>query len=479
MKKQILLLLALSLVTIYSQAQHIKNSDAFMVKPYLQLGSNPSSTSLEVIWHSPEADADWSVEVKTNEKDGWKKAVAPRMSKITTKGITPRRVYSTKLENLLAGQEFTYRVVKGGKEVFTSTGKAPKNTNQAYRFVAFGDIGAGTPDQKSAAYQAYIAKPDFVTVAGDVVYERGLISEYDTRFWPIYNATKADTVGVPMMSTTPFIAAVGNHDTDTRDLDKFPDALAYYLFWNQPLNGPLQAEGSASVPKMIASEANRKAFIDAAGNNYPRMSNFSFDYGNAHWTVIDSNPYVDWTDTLLVNWVEKDLAASKNATWHFVMFHHPGFNSSKEHFEQQQMRLLSPIFDKAKVDIVFNGHVHNYQRTFPMTFVPDKKGVLLVGGMGMKNIRGRVVNGTWKLDKAFDGKTKTKPEGVIYLVTGAGGQELYNPEQNNDPDSWQKFTDKFISLAHSISVVDVDGKTLTVRQVGSNGQELDSFKITK
>ena len=39
-----------------------------------------------------------------------------------------------------------------------------------------------------------------------------------------------------------------------------------------------------------------RAFTEAAGEAYPRMTNFSFDYGNAHWTVIDSNPYVDWTD---------------------------------------------------------------------------------------------------------------------------------------------------------------------------------------
>ena len=65
------------------------------------------------------------------------------------------------------------------------------------------------------------------------------------------------------------------------------------------------------------------------------------------------------------------------------------------------------------------------------------------------------------------------------MVTGAGGQELYNPEQNNDPDSWQKFTDKFISSVHSLTVAEVDGKTLTVRQVSADGKELDSFRITK
>jgi hypothetical protein len=78
------------------------------------------------------------------------------------------------------------------------------------------------------------------------------------------------------------------------------------------------------------------------------------------------------------------------------------------------------------------------------------KGTLLVTGKENKTIHGRVVNGRWTLDKTFDGKKNNTPHSVIYIVTGAGGQELYNPEQQADPDSWQKFTDKFISAIHSV-----------------------------
>jgi hypothetical protein len=245
------------------------------------------------------------------------------------------------------------------------------------------------------------------------------------------------------------------------------------------LNGLVGTEGGAIVPPLTASATNRAAFQAAAGDAYLKMANYSFDYGNAHWLVLDSNPYVDFTDKTLQEWIANDLANAKNATWKFVMYHHPGFNSAREHYEQQQTRLLSPIFEAAKVDVVFNGHVHNYQRTFPIKFTPDKKGVLLVGGMGNKTVRGRVVNGSWKLDKNYDGKTKTTPNGIIYIITGAGGNDLYNPEQQKDPDSWQKFTDKFISEIHSITVADVDGKAMTIRQLDVNGKELDSFKITK
>ncbi|WP_041616581.1 metallophosphoesterase [Spirosoma linguale] len=474
-----LLLFGQILLTQTCRAQDTKTDEPFIARPYLQIGRTPSPETLQLLWHAPDAATDWTVEYQTEAKSSWKKTAAPTSVRVAVAGIEPHLVYNAAMTGLTPGATFNYRVLKAGKVVFTAEGKATKRADQPYRFVAFADIGAETPAQKKLASQAFIAKPDFVVVPGDIVYERGLISEYRSRFWPIYNANKLDSTGAPLLRSVPMIVAPGNHDTDTRDLDKFPDALAYYYYWNQPLNGIPGTEGGPLVPSMTASTENRKAFTDAAGEAYLKMSNYSFTYGNAHWTVIDSNPYVDFTDKALQEWIANDLASAKEATWRFVMFHHPGFNSAREHFEQQHTRLLSPIFEAGKVDVVFTGHVHNYQRSFPLTFVPDRKGVLLVANMGAKMARGRVVNGRWTLDKSFNGKTDTTPEGIIYLVTGAGGQTLYNPEQNNDPDSWQKFTDKFYSNVHSLTVADVDGKTLTIRQVDVNGKELDSFKVTK
>ncbi len=474
--KHILSFFLLFLLTNNPSAQN-----TFVTKPYLQIGRNPSPQSLQVLWHAADTTAKWTVEHRTNAQTAWVKSSAITFTTVAIKDSSPAffRIYHATVTGLVSDAKFSYRVLKNGKEVFQAIGQAPKSANQPCRFIAIGDIGAETPEQKALATRIFLEKPDYVVIPGDIVYDNGLISEYKTKFWPVYNADKTDTAGAPIMRSIPFVAAVGNHDADTRNLDLKPDALAYYMFWDQPLNGPLGKEGGPFVPNLLGTDAHKKAFFDAAGETYPRMSNFSFDYGNAHWTVLDADVYVDWTNQELLDWVAKDLADSKNATWHFVTFHHPGFNSSREHFEQQQMRLLSPIFEAGEVDVVFNGHVHNYQRSFPMTFLPDKKGTLIVGGRDQKTIRGRVVNGKWRLDKSFDGKTRTTPQGVIYIVTGAGGQDLYNPEQQNDPDSWQKFTDKFISTVHSLTVADVDGKTLTVRQLDAEGHELDAIKITK
>jgi hypothetical protein len=455
------------------------STGALVVKPYLQLGRTPGPGSVTIVWHADDTDAAWSVEYRDGGDRAWEKAPAATSRRVAVDGTEPHRVYRVALAGLEAGAPFRYRLRCGDAAVFEAEARAPKAADQPYRFVAFGDVGAGTAEQKPLAQRAFLEKPDFVIIPGDIVYERGQIADYREKFWPVYNADEPSGIGAPLLRSTLFVGVPGNHDTDTRDLERYPDGLAYYLYWDQPLNGPLAAEGSAFVPHLLASPARRKAFTEGAGDSYPRMTNFSFDYGNAHWTVIDSNPYVNWTDAALKEWVANDLAAAKEATWRFVAFHHPGFNSSREHYEQQQMRLLAPVFEAGKVDVVWSGHVHNYQRSYPLRFVPDNQGTVLIGGRDNKTVRGRVVNGRWRLDKSFDGRNDTTPEGVIYVITGAGGQHLYNPEQNDDPDSWQKFTDRFVSNVHSLTVADVDGKTLTVRQVTAEGQEVDRFVVRK
>ncbi|MFX5991141.1 metallophosphoesterase, partial [Acinetobacter baumannii] len=90
---------------------------------------------------------------------------------------------------------------------------APKSANQPYRFIAVGDLGAGTKESIQIAKRMFTEKPDLLAISGDIIYDNGLVSEYKTKFWPIYNAeTKDSAVGVPLMRSVPFIAAVGNHD---------------------------------------------------------------------------------------------------------------------------------------------------------------------------------------------------------------------------------------------------------------------------
>jgi 3',5'-cyclic AMP phosphodiesterase CpdA len=470
----------------------------FLEKPYLQLGDSPklaASESLVLLWHTDNTPAEWSVEVRTSKDSKWRAmekpfsttvlapagapAVAGRDGAKTdapgSPAIEPHLVYRARLTGLIPGLEFRYRVLKSGKTVFESTARPRKSASQAHRFVLFGDCGQGTPAENAVAYQASLVKPDFIFIPGDIVYGSGRISEYRTKFFPSYNADEASAgAGVPLLRSIPFIAAPGNHDTDLRNYQRFPDALAYFLYWDQPLNGPIAPSGAVKAAHVLTGNADAQPmFIEGAKPRYPRMANFSFDYGNAHWTVIDANTYMDWSNPSLREWLAADLAAARFATWRFVGFHQPGFNSSHQHFAEQQMRALSPIFEAGKVDVVFSGHVHNYQRSFPLRFVPKPQPDGSPSGP-----KGEVA-GDWTLDQTFGDGAGKAPQGVVYIVSGAGGAELYNPEQQTDPSSWQPFTNKFFSQQNSFSVVDIDGRTFRLRQISDTGRELDAFRIVK
>jgi 3',5'-cyclic AMP phosphodiesterase CpdA len=451
----------------------------FLEKPYLQLGDSPrlmTAESLVLMWQTADTPADWTVEVRDANTANWRAAEAPAARTIAVPGVPPHRVYRAHLTGLAPGREFRYRVLKAGQAIFESAATARKAFDQPYHLVLFGDCAAGTPSQRAVAYRASLEKPDFILIPGDIVYSSGRISEYRQQFYPVYNAEQPSAdVGAPLLRSTPFIAAPGNHDTALANFDKFADALAYFFYWDQPMNGPIAPENAPRVRHVLTGNDDAQpAFLDAAKPYYPRMASFSFDYGNAHWTVLDSNPYMDWTNPALRDWVAQDLAAARGATWRFVAFHHPGFNSSKTHFTDQWMRVLSPVFEAGRVDIVFAGHVHNYQRSFPMSFAPlPQSDDQMIGPRGE-------VNGEYKFDKEFaDGRSAAKPKGVIYIVSGAGGAGLYDTSQQTDSKSWQPFTYKYAADEHSFSVIDVKGGTFHLKQISESGKEVDSFQIVK
>jgi predicted MPP superfamily phosphohydrolase len=433
----------------------------FLTPPYLQLGNVPQKTkteSLDLLWHVAEEPSTvaWSVETKPATSREWRDVPgAPAMRPVRVGGAEPHRVYRATLSNLTPGEVFDYRVLREGKPVFAARSKARTHAD-TFPFLVFGDCAANTDGQKQIARLAEQQAADFVFITGDIVYSRGRVTEYRTHFFPVYN---------PLLPTVPFIAAPGNHDVRARtEMDKYPDGMAYFYYWAQPLNGILSAK---YTPTMTGQPEVKDAILQASGANYPRMANFSFDWGNTHWTVLDSNPYVNWSDGALRQWVENDLKSAQKATWRFVAFHHPPFNSSETHHDDQQMRALCDLFERYRVAIVWSGHVHNYQRTYPLTF----------RATGKRDKKGRIF-GTWQLDKTFDGVAKTKTQGVIYIITGGGGASLYDKEQEPKPDTWEPFTQKYLASAHSLTSVQINGTMLTARQLTANGSEVDRFTLS-
>jgi hypothetical protein len=271
---------------------------------------------------------------------------------------------------------------------------------------------------------------------------------------------------------------LGNHDVYGANFDKTPDGLAYFYYNDLPMNGPTKqyTVEATGKPELI------KAFKSNTDNRFPKMSNFSFDYGNVHIVCIDANPHASPLEPALVQWIKEDLKNSR-ADWKIVTYHHPAFNSSKAHYDYQQMRLLSPVIEPLGVDLVLTGHVHNYQRTMPLTFEPklDSAGTHYV-----VTEEGRV-DGKFKLDERYDGITNTKPKGIIYVVSGAGGAVLYDAPISGKPElwthepaqNWVPYTVKLVSNIHSFTMIETNGKKLVLKQMDAKGVVFDEITITK
>ena len=435
----------------------LQAQDPFLVKPYLQLGDAPriaKSERLDLLWQTEDRDGAWTVEVQGPK--GWQPQAVPTFRTLNAPPLAAHRIYRSVLRHLAPGQRLPYRLKLGGQVVFESTAQARKAG--AHRLVVFGDAANGSKEQSAIAQAVAATQPDAVFITGDLVYGRGRASEYRDHFFPVYNSEAA-----PLLRSIPFIGVVGNHDVP---FAQWPDASAFFAYWSLPLNGPALKAGEPNAAP--AKAGVHDAMVAAAGPAFPRMGSFSFDYGQVHWTVLDSNRYADWESPALKAWLEADLKAAQHATWRIVALHHPLFQSAKSHEEDQWMRPISRLLEKYHVDLVLAGHVHNYQRTAPLRFQPTKIGE-----------RGRPVEGNFQVDEAFDGQTHTRAQGIIHIVTGAGGAELYDPWQTDAKTSWQPWTRAFVSDQHSFTVLDVDGKTLKLRQLNAAGRELDAITMTK
>jgi hypothetical protein len=256
---------------------------------------------------------------------------------------------------------------------------------------------------------------------------------------------------------------------DRPDFDEYSDLLGYYLFWRLPMNGPSEKELGTNAPQLKGKKKAISRFRKAAGERFPRMSMYSYDWGNSHWLMLDGNAYMDWTDKALQDWVDRDLAAAAGSTWKFVCFHQPAFSSDGKHANEQRMRLLAPIFERHGVDVAFAGHSHCYERSRPVRFQPDAVKPPLATEDG-------AVSGTFQIDTAYDGTAAKRPEGVIYIISGAAGAKMY-PE--GQPTSLQPYTVCHYQETHSYTLCSVNGSHLVVKEINEDGVQVDGFEIRK
>ena len=153
------------------------------------------------------------------------------------------------------------------------------------------------------------------------------------------------------------------------------------IFWNHWFDSFGEALRLAPfIPVLGNHEKNNRSYYSAfelppgAGTRDERW--WALHWGDAVVVGLDTN--ASRVDRIRAQqaWAEEHLSGPEPHK--FVIFHHPVFSSDAYHGGGYSYEIIyHPIFVEAGVDIVFNGHAHNYERI-------EKDGVtyLVVGGGG-------------------------------------------------------------------------------------------------
>jgi hypothetical protein len=194
---------------------------------------------------------------------------------------------------------------------------------------------------------------------------------------------------------------------------------------------------------------------------------YSFDYQNVHFTVMSE--YVsDEIGSEQYTFVQNDLAkaaADPNNDW-IIIVHHDQQYASTAHTllsrANKWKEAYHPLFEQYNVDLVLQGHQHNYQRTYPIKYNSDTPINPII------------------TDK--NRSTYTNPEGQIFVTVGTGGAFLQDLKGNKAP-----YLIIIQDKVYGFLNVDVmnnnnDGTTALVGTFYNNdeGREIiDQFIITK
>ncbi len=448
-----------------------KEQETFAVKPYLQLAQ--SANKLALIWFSARGRSHWAAQYRTGCDTPWisVKFKVDKDRKIEINNCVVRK-FSLFLPLEAAPKHPEYQILFDGQAVFASHYQTP-GISAEDKIVVFGDFGDGKNAASAVSAAVHAQEPELIVLAGDLVYDHGRISEYLSNFFPVLNADAIHkNIGAPILRSIVTVAAAGNHDigmpkqNEAADANLFADLFGYFLFWQGSGNGPrLKKE---TIKNMIGTKKKANQLLSDYGKSFIRQTNYSFDWKDQHWIVLDANKYLDWSVPELQDWLAQDLKMAASQKWKFVVFHQPGFNSDRKYFIEQRMRLICPILEAGGVDIVFNGHCHFYERHRPLFFKPDH----------LKPMPDGTVSGQFVIDYQFDGVNNTRPHGVLYVVTGAGGK-LVSSETKPNADFLCLSSAVLIDTVHSFTELTFAENYLRLNQIGLDGTVLDSIKLEK
>jgi Calcineurin-like phosphoesterase len=282
-----------------------------------------------------------------------------------------------------------------------------------FTFTAFADQGVNndyTPDDTrrtaapSDALVALVAaqRPAFHLLAGDICYadpsgngrpvrNNGATSadngfdNFDPTVWSQYFGVIEKSAAV-----TPWLFATGNHDMEALYDDNRAPGGAAHGYAGHAARLDLPRTGPSSCPSV-----------------------YSVVYGNVGVLSLDANDLsteiptnAGYSRGAQLTWLAQRLTAlraDRDIDFVVAFFHHCAYATSATHASDAGVRTaLAPLFDRFAVDLVVQGHNHQYERTDPIR-----------GGVATR----RAPDGA-SIEAARDGTT--------YICCGSGGRPRYS-----------------------------------------------------
>ncbi len=364
------------------------------VYPYLSWRNDPTN-SVVVNWWNPSATGDSSVDYGPTSSYG---------STVTVPTIT--NVHHVELTGLTSGATYHYRVRSSDGTIssdaaFTVAVASPTS----FKFAVFGDTQINYDLHRAQSDHMLTKNPLFVMHTGDMAQEGNNQTDWENLYKAEQNLSKSRVI-MPTM---------GNHEVQ-------PGSQPYYYFFD------MYADGLAVPDNGMAAYGPRT---------------YSFDYGNTHHIIISSYQINAATEK---DWIAADLAdanANPNIKWIFAYMHMPLYTAGQWAANKTALALWGPVFDQYHVDIVFAGHNHIYERSYPI-----KNNVIVSSG-----------------------------NGTIHTTCGLGANPG-GPWNSGSPDA--PFFEKWYTPNKTgATYITINGNSLTAELIMVDNAVLDTFTITK
>lgn len=345
------------------------------------------------------------------------------MHKATVSGLEPGTVYN-------------FRV--GNGTIFSEMGTfVTDDADSKFNFITVADIQASSLENFQAGAKVVDAAFDTMSDAEFMVNLGDFTNDSTNEEWNYYDEALAH-----INRNTTIVPIAGNHD-----------GLGVWHWFNNMFN----LDTSESVQNLNGV-------------------NYSFDYGNAHFAVLNTNDLLSVSFAQL-QWLKNDMNGT-DKDWKIVLMHKSPYTLGKDGKWPDALYLqssLTKVLAQCDVDLVMSGHDHQYLRTKPITnnkLDEDGTTFVLAGTAGTKRYEIRSFLEGYFMNKDF----------IAAMTVQKSGYGNYW-----DGEDWDQT--KQSNIGGCFNTITVDGGKLTFNsyiladELNANGEQvitnIDSFTLEK